>query len=105
MEAQIKDLNELQKSLVAEVKAVQAQVRDQEGGAKKQDVGKTVGVLADALLVNTLQTRFGKQILGEEESKALAGALEVFSAIQGASEVLPYDRMREGFVHLFQAFV
>jgi hypothetical protein len=105
VEAQIKELNDLHKSTLAEVKSLQAQIKHAHASSAHSDVSKAVGVLADAMLVNTLQTKFGKEVLPADQASALRGALEVFSAIQNAEDVLPYARMREGFVQLFQAFV
>ncbi len=95
----------MQRQLKTEVKAAIANQAPPKQEPLTDDLRKSVEVIADALLVNTLESKFEKQILPSHESKALDAALSSINSLQHPEGDLNYSRMKEGFVHLFSSLI
>ena len=64
-----------------------------------------VRLIADACLINSLHTQFGKTILAEDEAAALDNALIAIRTAINPGPTLHYDNVRNGFVELFGQFL
>lgn len=113
VEGQIKELEEMRKSLHKECQKVLKKhnhiVKALKSGEANQDatIRRTLGVVADALLVNLLQNEYNvTNLLRNEERVGLeALMIPVKSLIQPSADQLIYSRARECFVELFSNFV
>ena len=71
----------------------------------KQMLNDNVRLIADACLINSLHSQFGKTILAEDEAAALDNALIAIRTAINPGPTLHYDNVRNGFVELFGQFL
>lgn len=113
VESQIKELEDIKRTLHKECLRVLDKHKQIVKGLKTGEanvdntVKRTLGVVADALLVNLLQNEYNvKNLLGNEERIGLeAIMLPIKNLFNPPADQLVYSRARECFITLFESFV
>ena len=85
--------------------AAQNQLQGPSPDEIKQVLNDNVRQIADACLVNSLQSQYGKTILSEDEASALDNALIAIRTAINPGPTLHYENVRNGFVELFGQFL
>lgn len=114
VEGQIKELEEMRNTLRRECKKVLNKHNDIVKGLEKDEpqkddtiINKSLGAVADALLVNLLQNEYGvKDLLENEEMIGLKALLmPLKSLFNPPADQIIYDRARDCFLEVFEAYV
>lgn len=101
VEAQIKDYDDILKSIRQEVKTVKTQISELTASTSSSDTQKSVELIADALLVNSLHNNLEIETLSADQHRALDAALSAITSISNPRKVVDYPRMKQGFTQLF----
>lgn len=105
LQAQIKDYEDILKGLRAEVKTVKAQIKEVHSASTQKETTDSVELIADALLVNSIQKNLEKSILPEDQQAALDKSLSAITSITNPETVIDFPRMKQGFTQLFNDLV